>query len=378
MTGSAGPRAKILFVMPNFAGGGAERVALTLLDRLDRARFDPQLVVLVGKGPLRPLLSADVVLHDLARPRLSRALPTLIGLIRRQRPAVVFASQGYLNVVLLALRFLMPAGTCLTLRESNTPSQSLPNRRHPRFMAWAYRRFYPRADLLFCQHRQTEKEFREDFGVPAARIVSLPNPVPEAALRSAAAQPFRPAAPGRHFVAAGRLDRQKGFDRLIALFAGLPDDCRLAIYGEGRGRKDLLRQIGELRLQGRVTLAGFSDRLPAALAGADACVISSRWEGLPNVALEALAVGTRVIAAEESGGIAELAETAAPGAVTVVPWGDAFAAAIAACSARQPAQPAPSLLPVHYRLESVAAIFNAELAKLTEAPPAVSTPKGQP
>lgn len=367
MTGSAGPRARILFVMPNFAGGGAERVALTLLDRLDRAKFKPQLAVLEGSGPLRPLLSADAMLHDLEQPRLSRALPALIGLIRRQRPAVVFASQGYLNVALLALRFLMPPGTRLALRESNTPSQSLPNRRYSRLMAWAYRRYYPGADLVFCQHRRTERELSKKFGVPAARIVTLPNPVPEAALRSAAAPPFRPAEAGRNFVAAGRLDRQKGFDRLIALFAGLPDDCRLTIYGEGGEREVLLRQVGERGLQGRVTLAGFSDRLPAALAGADACIVSSRWEGLPNVALEALAVGTPVIATEESGGIAELAETAVPGAVTVVPWGDAFAAAMAARSARQPAQPAPSLLPERYRVESVAAIFNAELAKLTKA-----------
>ena len=49
--------AKVLFVLPNFAGGGAERVALTLLARLDRDRFDPQLAVLDNQGALRPLLA---------------------------------------------------------------------------------------------------------------------------------------------------------------------------------------------------------------------------------------------------------------------------------------------------------------------------------
>jgi glycosyltransferase involved in cell wall biosynthesis len=357
-------RAKVLFVLPNFAGGGAERVALILLAALDRSVFDPQLAVLDGSGPLRRLLPGDARLHEIGRPRLSRALPGLLALIRRERPAVVFATQGYLNIALLAARPFMPRGTRIALRESNTPSQSLPNRRFPRLMAWAYRRFYPRADLLFCQHRQTEQEMRESFGVPAARITALPNPVPVGRLRDAAARPLRQPGAGLRFVAAGRLDRQKGFDRLIELFAGLPGDARLTIYGEGGGHAALSQLIDRLDLRRRVTLAGFTDALPAALAGADACLISSRWEGLPNVALEALACGTPVIATPESGGIAELAEAAAPGAVTLAPWGEPFGECLAACRPRQLESPAASLLPPRYALENVAAIFNSRLRKL--------------
>jgi len=364
MPAAAGSRTKVLFVMPNFAGGGAERVALTLLAGLDRHAFEPHLAVLDGSGPLRPLLAGDVTLHELARPRLSRALPALLRLIRRQRPGVVFATQGYLNLALLALRPLLPPGTRIALRESNTPSQSLPNRRHPGLMAWAYRRFYPRADLLFCQHRQTAREMREIFAVPADHIASLPNPVDTQHLRQSAARPQRIPGPGLRYVAAGRLNRQKGFDRLVALFAELPADAQLTIYGEGGEQAALESQIAALGLHGRVHLAGFSDALPAALAGADACVISSRWEGLPNVALEALAVGIPVIATAESGGIAELAAAAAPGAVTVLPWGAEFRAGLAACTAQTAEHPRPGLLPAAYTLDSVLASFNHHLRKL--------------
>ena len=363
MPGADDARARILFVLPNFAGGGAERVALLLLSKLDRSAFAPQLAVLDATGPLRALVTEDVVRHDLSRPQLSRALPSLVATIRRERPAVVFATQGYLNVALLATRPLLPTGTLIAIRESNTPSQSLPNRRHPGLMAWAYRRFYPQADLLFCQHRQTETEMSEHFGVQAGSLVSLPNPVPVAALRAAATWPRHTPGPGLRFVAAGRLERQKGFDRLIDLFAELPPDAHLTIHGEG-GDEALLRQrIESLGLQGRVVLAGFTDRLPAVLAGADACVISSRWEGLPNVALESLAVGTPVIATPESGGIAELA-AAAPGAVSIVPWGEVFRERMASCRPRQRETPAASLLPERYDIESVAAIFNDKLRRL--------------
>lgn len=364
MSGTGGTRAKVLFVLPNFAGGGAERVALLLLAGLDRGIFAPQLAVLDGSGPLRGLLPADVVLHDLARPRLSRALPALLALIRQQRPAVAFATQGYLNVALLAARALLPRQTRIAIRESNTPSQSLPNRSRTGLMTWAYRRCYPHADAVFCQHQRTESELRDDFGVPAARIVSLPNPVPVDALRAAASQPLRQPGPGLRFVTAGRLHRQKGFDRLVDLVAELPADSHLTVHGEGGEREALAAQIRRRGLAPRVALAGFTECLPAALAGADACVIASRWEGLPNVALEALAVGTPVIATPESGGMAELAQAASPGAVTIAAWGPAFGAAMAACPTRAPAAPAASLLPARYELARVAETFNDALRRL--------------
>ena len=354
-------RAKILFVMPNFAGGGAERVAVTLLGQLDRRAFSPHLAVFDNQGPFRKLLPEDVTLHDLGQKRLRKALPKLIGLIRRERPAAVVASQGYLNIALLAVRPILPRATRLALRESSTPSLSLPNRPYPGFMRWAYRRYYRRADLVLCQHRQTEQEMSDLFGVAEERIGRLPNPVDVDALRRLATPPLRRAGPGQRYVAAGRLSPEKGFDRLIALFAGLPAESHLTLYGQGRQEGSLAGEIRRLGLEGRVTLAGFTEHLPAALAGADACVISSHWEGLPNVALESLAVGTPVIATPESGGIAELAEAAPEGAVTLAAWGEAFAAALRACPPRTLEAPAPSLLPERYTLKEVAALFNAGL-----------------
>jgi glycosyltransferase involved in cell wall biosynthesis len=364
-------RTKVLFILPNFAGGGAERVALTLLEHLDRRVFVPQLAVFDATGPLRDLPTPDVSLHDLGGRRLRTALPALVRLIWRERPAVVFATQGYVNLALLAVRPLLPRGLRIALRESNTPSQQLPEGRCPRLVAWAYRTLYPRADLLFCQHRQTERELRERFAVAAAKIASLPNPVPVARLREAAATPQRFPGPGPRFVAAGRLHRQKGFDRLIGLFAQLPPSSHLAIYGEGSERARLAALLNELGLGERVTLAPFTKSLPAALAGADACLIPSRWEGLPNVALESLACGTPVIATPEAGGIAELAETAAPGAVTVAALSEAgacdFLDAMRRCTARRLTTPAASLLPDRYEVDKVSGQFNACLRCLTDA-----------
>jgi len=77
--------ASLSFFLPSFADGGAERVALNLLARLDRSRFDPRLIVLDGQGPLAGDVSPDVLLTNLKTPRLRHALPRLIGALRDHR-----------------------------------------------------------------------------------------------------------------------------------------------------------------------------------------------------------------------------------------------------------------------------------------------------
>ena len=163
---------------------------------------------------------------------------------------------------------------------------------------------------------------------------------------------------------AGRLTRQKGFDRLIELMPQLPPNTRLTIYGEGPDRAVLQQRIAELGLGERVKLENFSATLPAAMAGADVFVLPSRWEGLPNVVLEALAVGTPVVASDEAE-VEDVARAAPPGAVTIAAVGPAFADAIRGRTpaASAPAEPRPSLLPAAYRREAVVAQFSDLLAR---------------
>lgn len=357
-------RARVLFLLPNFAGGGAEKVALLLLAGLDRERFATELAVVKGSGPLKSLLPADVPLHDLDRPRLRAAIPALITLIRRRQPQVVFATHGYVNLALLMFRRLLPSGTRIVVRESNTPSQRQGQERRGGLMRLAYRWLYPRADLVLCQHPGTEREMAADFQVAAARIAALPNPVDLAALRAAATTPQREAGAGLRLVAAGRLTRQKGFDRLLHIAAELPADSRISIFGEGPEAANLAELAKQLELGPRLQFAGFNTNLAPWLAGADGLLLPSRWEGLPNVALEALACGTPVVAAPEAGAMATLAAEAPEGAVILAaPIGD-FAAAATALPRNGAGALRPSLLPARFDAARVAESFGQILETL--------------
>jgi len=345
------------FVLPSLAGGGAERVMLQLLAGIDRSRFSSTLILLSADGPLADIPLDDVPFVDLATPRLRNALRALVRAIRKRRPHAVVSTLGHVNIALLASRRLLPRGTRIVVREANLPSLSLANGPRPRLMRWLYRRYYPRADAVICTSKLMIEEMKRDFGVSPGRLHLLVNPIDSPALRGAAASaPERPES-GVRFVAAGRLTHQKGFDRLIELFADPSLEGRLTIFGEGPARPHLQKICAGLGLGARVLLPGFENNPWPNYAAADAFLLPSRWEGMPNAALEALACGTPVIASPESGAIAEIAAAAPRGAVTVAPWGEKFVAAMKNVTPEDRERLGPSLLPPGHEPAAVARRF---------------------
>ncbi len=343
----------IAFVLPSFAGGGAERVIVTLAAHLDGDRFAPALVVLDGKGPLAQSVPAGMPVHDLARPRLRYALPRLVATLRCLRPAAIVPTLGYLNLAVLALRPLLPRGVRILPREANIPSATLPRMPWPRAVGQLYRWLYPRADAVICPARAVADELIRDFAVLPERLAVLHNPVEADRIRGAASVPRRAPGAGVRFVAAGRLTPQKGFERLLDMFAELPEMAHLTVLGEGPQEPALRARTARLGIAGRVDFPGFDPVPWARYAGADAFLLPSHWEGMPNAALEALACGTPVIATPEAGGIVEVARLAETGVVTLAEAGESFTRALENVKPAPVGKPRPSLLPPEFRPTTV-------------------------
>ena len=152
----------------------------------------------------------------------------------------------------------------------------------------------------------------EFAAVPADRLHLIRNPVISPDLQTQASEMldhpwFRESEPPV-VLGIGGLRRQKGFDVLIRAFASVRarQACRLVILGEGRLRSELLRLAAKLGVADDVMLAGFDPNPYRYLARASLFVLSSRWEGSPNVLTEALAVGTPVVATDCRSGPAEI------------------------------------------------------------------------
>ncbi|MEA2084997.1 MAG: glycosyltransferase [Thermodesulfobacteriota bacterium] len=355
---------KLIFILPSLESGGAETVILNLIAHLDRALYSAELLVLDGKGPLKETVPSHVVVHDLETPRLRHAIFKIIKIIRSQRPELIISSICHINIALLALRPLFFRKNKVIVRESNTPSKRLASLPFPALFKTGYRLFYPKADKVLCLSKQMADEIIRDYHVLPDRIEILWNPANVKKIRSLAGTPIRIPGKGIRFVAAGRLIEQKGFDRLIEMLASISCNVHLTILGHGPQKKKLHDMITHLGLEEKVRLAGFTKNPWAYYAGADAFLLSSRWEGMPNAALEALACGTRVIATPEAGAIDEVAQMTKPGSVTLAETGAPFVRVMESVQPDLISTPRKTLLPSQFFPESVLKQFSKILESI--------------
>jgi glycosyltransferase involved in cell wall biosynthesis len=229
-------------------------------------------------------------------------------------------------------------------------------------MKFAYRLLYRYADCIFCSSEKMSTDFINNFNVPKSLIKILPNPINEKEIRSKSLPALSRDGNAVHFVAAGRLTYQKGFDRLIEWFATLDKEkYTLTILGEGPLMKSLSNSINHLDLEKQVILAGFSSNPWQWYAGADVFLLCSRWEGMPNAALESLACGTPVIATYDSGGIQEVAECSPNGAVTLVKNSSQFIEAMKGINQKNQTLIKESFLPRKYEILSVISVLESML-----------------
>ena len=302
-------RKRVLFMIPTLTGGGAERVIVTILRHLDRRRFIPTLAVVdTRKAVFLDEVPEDIDFIDLRCTRVRYALPKLVKLIWQRRPDVVLSTLGQLNLALAVLRPLLPDGVRYLARETVVVSADAGTKKWPRLWRSAHRHFYRGFDAVICQSRDVQEDLINQFAVPLKKTALIHNPVDLARIRQLAAIPLPVNDQGQvRLVSMGRLSHQKGFDMLIDALAlcGRPT-LRLTILGEGPLRKELEQRAIAKGVAHQVEFAGFQKNPYPFLAAADAFVLSSRYEGLPNVILEALACGTPVIALPAAGGVREI------------------------------------------------------------------------
>lgn len=338
-------RPDLALLLHSFEMGGAQKRTLALAAELARRGRRVDLVVVRDEGPLRTALDPAVRLIALGRrpPRarglaMAAAVPALAAYVRRERPAVLVSAANHSALAAIAGHLLAGvAATALVLRVSN-PLVGGRDRPQDRVRRLLLRRLMRRVDGFACVSEQIRGEVvaLDPTTADRARVVvnpvaPAPQDIPEPPPRSRS---------GPELLGLGRLNPQKGFDVLIRAFARLDPalGARLTIVGGGPERPALERLAAETGVGERIAFAGETADPLAALVACDLFVLSSRFEGMPGVLIEAMACGRPVVATDLPS-VRELVEgLPAPLAPPGDP--DALAAAIARALAA-PQDPAP-------------------------------------
>ena len=270
-----------------------------------------------------------------APPRVLGAIPSLARYLRTERPEAMLSALNYSNLAALWARRLSGAPTRLVVSERNTLSLRAERAgdRGLRALPGMIRRFYPWADAVIAVSDGVADDLARVAGLPREAIVTTWNPVVSPALAEAAAEPldhawFQPGEPPV-VLGAGKLRPQKDFATLLDAFAELRAlrPARLVILGEGPEESRLRVRARRLGISADVAFAGFVRNPFTYMARAAVFALSSAWEGLPAVLIQAMACGCPVVSTDCPSGPSEILEGGVHG--PLVPVGDARALAAA-------------------------------------------------
>ncbi|MGC2064386.1 MAG: glycosyltransferase [Thermodesulfovibrionales bacterium] len=335
----------LMIVIHGLQGGGAERVLVNLLKGLSRTEFSITLVLYEGicEYPLPENVQLRVLGIPAGRNLLSlgagflRKILALSGLIRAERPDIVFSLLSSTNAAAILAAKLAGTGARVLVSEHTCPSVNLANERFGNITARVITLLYPRANRIIAVSQGIKDDLIKYFGAGGDAITVVYNPFDLDEIRKLGRekvdhpwfiQSVRQDIP--LIISAGRLTRQKGYSFLLRAFVRVKKSApsRLVILGEGEDRASLEKLASDLGIAADVSFPGFQENPFAYMAGATVFTLSSLYEGFGNVLVEAMALGIPVVSTSCPSGPDEIILEGRNG--LLVPPGDedALAAAI--------------------------------------------------
>lgn len=307
---------RIAFFIPSLAGGGAERIWLILSNGLAELGYEVDLVLGQAHGPYIEQVSSKVRLVDLQVSRTIFGLFSLAKYLKVEKPVALFSALNHANIIALIAQKLARTPTKIFVSVHCFLTLDVGNctRKREKLIPLLIKLIYPWSAGIIAVSQGVADELVNVTKIPKDSVSVVYNPVvsEELLIKSKASinHPWLSHKDEAVILGVGRLIQQKDFVSLISAFNEVQQHkpARLIILGEGEERGKLEALIEELGLEGKVDLPGFVSNPYAYMAKADVFVLSSAWEGLPTVLIEALATGTSVVSTDCRSGPDEILE----------------------------------------------------------------------
>lgn len=306
---------KIMFIVPSMRGGGSERVISILLKYLSRTKYDIILVLLKNEGKYLDDLPNDIKIIDLNVRKARFSIFKIRNAIKRFEPDIVFSTLGHLNLLISMIRPFLSKKIKFIARESNTVSIQNKQEKYPNLFNFLYKFFYNNFDLIVCQSNYMKNDLINNYDIKNAKIVVINNPVDTEYIKKMLKKSNQLFLDKNkvNLLAVGRLSKQKGYDLLLQALSKLDKKFHLTILGEGNEEIYLKALAKTLKIQNQVLFMAFQENPYKYMSQADLYILSSRYEGFPNVVLEAHTCGTPVVAFDCPGGTSEIIENGVNG-----------------------------------------------------------------
>jgi glycosyltransferase involved in cell wall biosynthesis len=331
INGASDPGTDAAFFLQDLSGGGAEKIMASLANEFVERGLRVDFVLVQATGVNLKFLSEKIRIVDLRARNTYTCLPALVRYLRQSQPRVFLSSLDLTNLMALIARKISRVNTRLVIRiEIMVSAQKRPffKKKLEKLLLTS---IYPWADDIVAISKNIAEDIKEYARISPNKIHLLYNPVITPDLlnktREDAGHVWLKNGQPPVILGAGRLTEQKDFETLLRAFAILRKkmDVRLIILGEGERRSDLEKIVRHFDIEKNVDLHGYVENPYSFMHQSKVFVLSSKWEGLPSVVIQALACGCPVISTDCPGGVREILADGAYG--DLVPVGDAAAMA---------------------------------------------------
>lgn len=297
-----------------FGGGGVERITANLAHGFVKSGVEIDLLHYDKESPHLWRLPSETRIIPLKASTVYQSLPGIVSYLRRERASALLSASHYMNEVCLLAKLISGSQTRVIVAEHNQLSKKTRNATtfKNRLTPLSSHFLYPWADGIVAVSDGVAKDLAQTANLSLDKITTIYNPVITKEMLTNAEEPVNhPWLTSKKcpvILGVGKLEAQKNFPNLIRAFAKIRAvrEARLIILGWGPNRSQLEDLVKELNLEDDVDLPGYVQNPYPYMAHASVFALSSAWEGLPTVLIEAMALKTPVVSTDCESGPSEI------------------------------------------------------------------------
>lgn len=301
---------RITILVFSLGHGGAEKVCLSLCNEFVKRDFEVELWIANFKETaLTKKLDPRINVFPMHKVHARNTLVPLAKLLLQRKPERMLVFHIELAILLIILKKLLFLNTYIVARSINTLSEAFkyPNgfwEKHIARKAIGY--FLPMADRIIAQSTGMRNDLIRYFGISEDKVVTIHNPVEFSSNGSYSGNGI---STKNEFLFVGRLNPQKGLTNMLKAFSVASrevDDMHLTLVGDGPELEHLKNLAEELNINNRVSFEGYQAKTEGYYRRVKATLLTSFFEGFPNVLVESIAFGTPVISFDCPSGPADI------------------------------------------------------------------------